>query len=326
MKIVVLAGGSGERFWPLSTPQTPKQFLKLFGEKTLLRQTFERLSYKANPNDIYIVTSKVYEQATYSELPEIPRQNILLEPSKKNTAPACVFASLNLSENETIFIVPSDHYIPQIDKFWQCVETAQKFIENHEGIITFGIVPTRIETAYGYIQSNEQVQNNIFKVTKFHEKPDLDTASLYVQKGNYFWNSGMFMYKNGYFIEQMKKHSPQVIEPFLHCTDIESIYQKVPSISIDYALMEKTNQIYMVKTDFTWSDVGNFKSLKDLGIQNSSHTVLENSENVFVKTTKPTVVVGADNLVIVESENGILVCNMDQLDKLRNALKKLDQQ
>ncbi len=244
---------------------------------------------------------------------------------KKNTAPACVFASLNLPEDETIFIVPSDHYISQIDKFWQCVETAQKFIENHEGIITFGIVPTRVETAYGYIQSNERIESNIFRVIKFHEKPDHDTALLYIQKGNYFWNSGMFMYKNEYFIEQMKKHSPQVIEPFLRCTDIESIYQKVPSISIDYALMEKTDQIYMVKADFIWSDVGNFKSLKDLGTQNSNYTVLENSENVFVKTTKPTIVIGVDNLVIVESENGILVCDMDQLDKLRNALKKLDQ-
>lgn len=326
MKTIILVGGSGERFWPLSTAKTPKQFLKLFGEKTLLRQTFERLLYKANPQDIYIVTNRIYEQPTRSELPEIPKDNVLLEPLRKNTAPACTFASLKFDTNETIFIVPADHYIPQVENFWHCIEIAQEFVENHEGMITFGIVPTRVETAYGYIQSNEQIQENIFKVTKFHEKPDYNTALFYIQQSNYFWNSGMFMCKNGYFIQQMKKHAPQIIEPFLKDTDIETIYQKVPSISIDYALMEKIDQIYMVKSDFIWSDVGNFKSLKDLGVQNSNCTVLENSKNVFVKTSKPTIVIGIDNAVIIESENGLLVCNINQLDKLRDTLKKLNQE
>jgi mannose-1-phosphate guanylyltransferase len=164
----------------------------------------------------------------------------------------------------------------------------------------------------------------VFKVAKFHEKPDWSTAKVYIEKGNYFWNSGMFMYRNGYFIEQMKKHAPEVIGPFLEEEDIESIYRKVPSISIDYALMEKADSMYMVKAEFVWSDVGNFKSLKDLGVGNSGNVVVEDSENVFVKTTKPTIVVGVEDIVVVESENGILVCNMEKLDKVREALKKLD--
>ncbi|MBC7121821.1 MAG: mannose-1-phosphate guanylyltransferase, partial [Pseudothermotoga sp.] len=181
------------------------------------------------------------------------------------------------------------------------------------------------ETAYGYIEAGERIDENIFEVIKFHEKPDHQTALSYLEKGNYFWNSGMFMYKAGYFTEQMKKHAPQVIEPFLKKKDLEQIYQEVPSISIDYALMEKADRIIMVKADFVWSDVGNFNSLKDLGVKNSQLTVVMNGENLFVKTSKPAIVIGVSDVVIVENENGILVCKMDQIDKIREALKALQQ-
>jgi mannose-1-phosphate guanylyltransferase len=322
MKTIILAGGSGERFWPLSTTETPKQFLKLFGEKTLLRQTFERLSFKASPKDIYIVTHRNYKEKTLSEIPELPEENILLEPSKKNTAPACTFASLNFQNNETIFIVPADHYIPQTEKFWHCVEKAQRFLEDHEGIITFGIVPSRPETSYGYIEIDEQIEQDIFSVKLFREKPNYETAVEYVNSGSFYWNSGMFMYKKDYFVEQMKKHAPQVIEPFLNQTDIESVYQKVPSVSIDYALMEKADRIYMVKSDFIWSDVGNFKSLKDLGIKNSPGVVLIDS-NAFVKTTKPTMVIGLKDIIVVETENGILIADEKQLERIKEGLGEI---
>ncbi len=322
MKTIILAGGSGERFWPLSTPQTPKQFLKLFGEKTLLRQTFERLLYRARPDDIYIVTNKIYEQPTSSEVPELCRENILLEPLKKNTAPACTFATLHFDENETIFIVPADHYIPDVETFWQCVELAQKFVETHEGIVTFGIVPSRPETGYGYIEIDKQVHENIFSVKMFREKPNYETAVEYVNSGKFFWNSGMFMWKKDYFVAQMKKHAPEIIEPFLQEKDTETIYHKVPSISIDYALMEKADRIYTVKSDFIWSDVGNFRSLKELGIENSPGAVLIDS-NAFVRTTKPTVVIGLKDIVVVESQNGILVADEKQLERIKEGMGKI---
>ncbi|MCS7175040.1 mannose-1-phosphate guanylyltransferase [Pseudothermotoga sp.] len=323
MKCVILAGGSGERFWPLSTKETPKQFLKLFSDKTLLRETFERIAFKLSPKDIYIVTNRAYAETTYKELPEIPRQNVLLEPAKKNTAPACSLASLNFEDGETIFVVPSDHYIPETEKFWHHVQIAEDFLKDHEGIITFGITPTRVETGYGYIESGEQLQENVFKVKKFHEKPDVQTATFYLSQGNYFWNSGMFMWKKSYFVEQMKKHAPEVIAPFLENLDIEKVYEKVPSISIDYALMEKADAVYMVKASFIWSDVGNFNSLKEMGLKNSEHCIIESSENVFVRTTKPTIVIGVDNTVVVETENGLLVCNTSMLDRIKEAIKKL---
>lgn len=322
MKSIILAGGSGERFWPLSTKDTPKQFLKLFSDKTLIRQTFERLSCILRPEDIYVVTNQMYAEKTYEELPEVPKENILLEPLRKNTAPACAYATLRFEDEETVFVVPADHYIPDVEKFWEHVELAERFLEDNEGIVTFGIVPTRPETGYGYIEVDEKIDEKVYSVKMFREKPNYETAVEYINSGRFFWNSGMFMWRKGYFVEQMKKHAKEVIETFLDCESIEEIYAQVPSISIDYALMEKADKIYTIKADFVWSDVGNWKSLQELGVENSVKVVLIDS-NAFVQTTKPTIVIGVNNVVVVETENGILVANESQLEKIREALNRI---
>ncbi|QAV33771.1 mannose-1-phosphate guanylyltransferase [Fervidobacterium changbaicum] len=323
MKAVILAGGSGERFWPLSTKDTPKQFLKLFADKTLIRQTFERLSYRLSPEDVYVVTNQMYAHKTYEELPEVPKENILLELLKKNTAPACTWATLQFDDEETIFIVPADHFIPDVEKFWNAVELAEKFLQDKEGIITFGIVPTRPETGYGYIEVESEISDNVYSVKMFREKPNYETAVEYLNSGRFFWNSGMFMWKKKYFLKQMRKHSKDVLEPFFEYKSIEETYEKVPSISIDYALMEKADKIYTIKADFVWSDVGNWKSLEELGVENSPHSVLIDSK-AFVQTTKPTIVIGLEDVIVVETENGILVAKSTELEKIRAALGKLD--
>ena len=323
MKAIILAGGSGERFWPLSTKDTPKHFLKLFSDKTLIRQTFERLMYKLSPNDIYVVTNRMYAQKTYEELSEIPKENILLEPLKKNTAPACTWATLQFDDDETVFIVPADHYIPDVEKFWNAVELAEEFVQHNEGIITFGIVPTRPETGYGYIEVDDEISDNVYSVKMFREKPNYETAVEYISSGRFFWNSGMFMWKKKHFVEQMGKHSKDVLEPFFECRSIEETYEKVPSISIDYALMEKADKIYTIKADFIWSDVGNWKSLEELGVENSPHSVLIDSK-AFVQTTKPTILIGLEDVIVVETENGILVAKSTELEKIRAALGKLE--
>jgi mannose-1-phosphate guanylyltransferase len=325
LKVIILAGGSGERFWPLSTPEMPKQFLKLFGNKTLLRQTFERISQEIPVEDIFVVTSIKYEKQTQRELPELPEHNILLEPLKKNTAPACVYGTLKTTKNddETIFVVPADHYIPDTDKFWECVKKAEEFLNKQkEGIITFGIVPTRPETGYGYIEISSEIEQDIFEVKIFREKPNYETAVEYINSGNFYWNSGMFMWKKEYFIAQMKKHSPEIINPFLQEELIEKIYERIEAISIDYALMEKADRIYLVKSDFIWSDVGNWRSLKELGVENSKNTVLIDS-NAFVQTTKPTMVIGLNNIIVVETENGILITDEKQLERIREGMRNI---
>lgn len=326
MKVIILAGGSGERFWPLSTPETPKQFLRLFGNKSLLRQTFERINSEIPIENIFVVTSARYERQTKKELPEILENNMLLEPSKKNTAPACVYGTLMAAENddETIFVVPADHYIPNTDRFWTCVKKAEDFLNRQkEGIITFGIIPTRAETGYGYVEISTEVEQDVFKVKMFREKPNYETAVEYINSVNFYWNSGMFMWKKKFFISQMKKHASEIINPFLQEKQIERVYEKIEPKSIDYALMEKVDEIYLVKSDFTWSDVGNWKSLKELGIKNSENTILIDS-TAFVKTTKPVIVVGLKDVIIVETENGVLVADEKELEKIREGVKRIN--
>lgn len=323
MKVIILAGGSGERFWPLSTKETPKQFLRLFSEKTLLRETFERVNYFANPENIFVVTNKLYAEQTFADLPELPRENVLLEPLKKNTAPACVFGSLKASDDEIILVVPADHYIPDKEKFKEAVYIGENILRQKDGIVTFGIVPTRPETGYGYIESGDIITENVLIAKKFHEKPRYEVAVDYLEAGNFYWNSGMFMWKKSYFVDQMLKHAPDVIKPFLNSENIEEIYNIVPSISIDYALMEKADSIFVVKASFEWSDVGNWKSLEEIGVKNSDKSVLIDGENVFVRTTKPTIVIGVSDIVVIETENGLLVADKKDLEKIREGIKKL---
>ncbi|MCX7653727.1 MAG: mannose-1-phosphate guanylyltransferase [Fervidobacterium sp.] len=323
MKVVILAGGSGERFWPLSTNQTPKQFLKLFSDKSLIRETFDRINYFVSLEDIFVVTNEVYAKQTYNELSELPKENVLLEPLKKNTAAACTFATLKASYGEIVLVVPADHYIPDKEAFWNSVKVGMELLEKQDGIITFGIVPTRPETGYGYIEVDADISENVARVKRFHEKPRYEVAVDYLESGNFFWNSGMFMWKKEYFIDQMMKHAPNVITPFLNSDSIFEIYEKVPSISIDYALMEKADKIFVVKAQFSWSDVGNWKSLEEIGVKNSDRSVVIDGENVFVKSTKPTIVIGVSDIVVVETENGILVADKKDLEKIREGIKKL---
>ncbi len=324
MKVIILAGGTGERFWPLSTNHTPKQFLKLFSDKTLLRETFERIAYKINVSDIYVVTNVMYEKETAEELYELPKENILLEPIKKNTAPACTFGTLKAEDDEVVLVVPADHYIPDKVAFWNVMERGNSILGSQDGIVTFGIVPTRPETGYGYIEAGEECEESVMVAKKFHEKPRYEVAVDYLDAGNFFWNSGMFMWKKGYFVSQMKKHASDVIEPFLTGNDIDEIYNTVPSISIDYALMEKADKILVVKASFVWSDVGNWKSLEEIGITSSERVVTIDGENVFVRTTKPTMVLGLSDIIVIETDNGILVSDKKDLEKIREGLRRLN--
>ncbi|KAF2955542.1 mannose-1-phosphate guanylyltransferase [Marinitoga sp. 38H-ov] len=330
MKAIILAGGSGERFWPLSTSKKPKQFLKIFSEKSLIRETFERLAFKLDPSDIFVVTAEKYKEETLKELPELNEKNVLLEPVARNTAAACFLGTLVANKGEVVFILPADHYIPNKEKFWRTVEKGIYAAEKYNGLITMGINPTRPETGYGYIESGEEIEENILKVKSFKEKPDYNTAIEYLKEGNYYWNSGMFFWKKDVFLEEMRKYNEDIYNNMINLNpnNIEELHIKYPEIrkiSIDYALMEKSEKVYTVKAEYEWSDVGNWVSVREMeGYSDNNNNVhLVDSKNVFVKSNKNVGVVGLENIIIIETENGLLVAKEDKINDIREIVNQL---
>ncbi len=334
MKVVILAGGSGARFWPSSTSGTPKQFLKLFSDKTLIRQTFERFQGRVSPENIIVITSEEHVGLTKKELPEIPDKNIFGEPFRKNTAPACLTGTLFAEENETVLTVPADHYIPNSDNFFKCIDLAvNRLDKNPHTLITFGIRPTRPETGYGYIEADGKVSEKIFKVSKFHEKPGEEKAREYIDAGNFFWNSGMFMWKKSFFLNEIEKYENEIFESMnkmdvLSKKSVFSAYQSLKPISIDYALMEKSQNIEIVESTFEWSDLGSWKSIMELEMNGSKseNIICVDSRNVFVKTNskKPVAVVGLDNIIVIENENGLLICSEEKTQNVREVTTALN--
>ncbi|KLO23293.1 mannose-1-phosphate guanylyltransferase [Marinitoga sp. 1197] len=330
MKAIILAGGSGERFWPLSTSKKPKQFLKIFSNKSLIRETFERLNYRLHSEDIYIVTAEKYKNETLKELPELDEKNILLEPVARNTAPACFLGTLVADDNEVVFILPADHYIPDKEKFWETVEKGVYAAEKYNGLITMGISPTRPETGYGYIEVEKEIEKKILKVSSFKEKPDLETALKYLKEGNYYWNSGMFFWKKSIFLEEMKKYNEDIynslikLNPF-NTDQLNQVYPDLRKISIDYALMEKSSIVYTVKAEYEWSDVGNWVSVRDMeGFSDKNDNVyLIDSKNVFVKSEKNVGIIGLDNIIVIDTKNGILVVKDNRINEIREIVSRL---
>ncbi|BBE30509.1 mannose-1-phosphate guanylyltransferase [Tepiditoga spiralis] len=330
IKAIILAGGSGERFWPLSNSKTPKQFLKIFSNKSLIRETYERLVLKLDPKDIFVITAEKHFDLTKKELPELPEENIILEPIPRNTAPACTLATLVADKNEVVFILPADHYIPDVENFWKTIFKAVNAAKEYDGLFTLGIKPTRPETGYGYIESKNEVEENIFKVKAFREKPNVETAIDFIKKGNFYWNSGMFIWKKDVFFEEMEKYNSNIIKKLKdvdprNIEKLRKIMPEVEKISIDYALMEKSKKVYTIKSNFSWSDVGNWLSVRELkgySDENENVKVVE-GKNIYVSSKKFVGVIGLSNIVVVETDNGILVANEEKVQKVREIVSEL---
>ncbi|HPF17761.1 MAG TPA: sugar phosphate nucleotidyltransferase [Thermotogota bacterium] len=334
MQVMILAGGSGERFWPLSTSKTPKQFLKLFGEKSLIRHTYERLTGEVTPEDIYVVTSLQTREQTIQEIPEIPEENIIGEPLRKNTAAACFTGSLLAKDTSPILVLPADHKIREKERFWTYIRKAEQFVKKHEGLITFGIHPTRPETGYGYIETGEEVEASVYTVLKFHEKPELSLAEKYIEMGNYYWNSGMFLWSKAFFLKQMLAYAPDVYNALIGMNPLDSEeltmhYEQVPAISIDYALMERSSHVQTMPISLDWSDLGSWEAIKELAgpSNNSENICLVDSDNVYVRSEtgkKIAIIGGCDGLIVVETNEGILICQEKSSQKVREAAKKFN--
>ncbi|MDB8558555.1 mannose-1-phosphate guanylyltransferase [Turicibacter sanguinis] len=343
---LIMAGGKGTRFWPLSTEENPKQFLNLVGDESMIQMTVNRIKELIPIERIFVVTDKKYEDLVNYHLTELPRENIIIEPMGMNTAPCIALSAMMIESkfpNATLAVLPSDHLIQDEQLFRKTLAAANHFVEmNNDAVVTLGMKVVRPETGYGYIKYS-QSQDNIFdldikSVEKFVEKPDQDTAKNYMEDGNYLWNGGMFIWKAQNVINLTQKHLPKTFvtlnkvmksskDEFISVLNKE--YSKVDSISVDYGIMEKVENICVIPSEFGWDDVGSWLSLerykeKDFhqNIFDGPVKLVESKGNIAISKTKPMLLCGVEDLILVETEEVIMVMkkdNVDQISQLRTS-------
>lgn len=342
MKSIILAGGSGSRLWPLSRDMYPKQLLNLDADKSLLQQTFVRLSNFTKGSDIATVTNVKHFQDIKLQLNKLDKDNVVLaEPLGKNTAPAiaCTLEYFRQKDgrDDIVLIVPSDHLIRNTDLFNQTVKEAE-ILASAGYIVTFGIKPSYPETGYGYIKTLKSLDVG-YKVEKFVEKPDLQTAEKYLQSGEYYWNGGIFMAKISVLLGEFKKFCPEIFENLKNLDYSQSdkiqygIYEYMPSISIDYAIMEKSDKIALVELRSDWNDLGSWQSLygvkskDECGNVTEGNVVLNNVKNSLIYSQKELVAVSdLEDIILVETEDAIMACKMDKSQNVKQLYEKLKSQ
>lgn len=343
---IILAGGQGTRFWPWSTEDKPKQFLPIVGNEPLITQTFHRLTKTIPGENIFIVADKKYLGLVEEAIPGFKQANFIVEPSPKNTAPCLILSNIVLSRIEpdaNAAVVPADHFIPDTDVFAAQLEDALNFADNRY-IITSGIKPTAPHTGYGYIKfktdsSSRAGDTEFFAVESFREKPSVEVAEQYLAKGNYYWNSGMFFYNLKFFKQLLETYSPYYYQQYLELEKVfqdgkkfEDTYNAIEPESIDYALMEKVKEVKMFKAAFRWSDVGAWSSVYELNPKDGQGNATMKKNNIFIDSEnslvfsteeKPIAVIGLKDIAVIDTGNGILVADLNHLQKVKEVTRRL---
>jgi len=333
LNALILAGGVGSRLWPKSTLAKPKQFQKIIGDKTMIQQTFERISQLVPRERVFVVVPKEYQALVLKQL-ELPKDNIFVEPKGRNTAAAVALGIRSFDENNVVIALPSDHYIPDVGKFVSVLQAAASFAAGKPAIVTLGIKPIRPETGYGYIEVEPELLKAIeasgtlspVPVKRFHEKPDFESAKSYLASGNFFWNSGIFIFKVDTMWNAFKEHMPRLYELFKSFRTVDKIYDFLEPISIDYGVMEKAKNIYVIPATFTWSDVGSWDAVYELGQKDengncsrASLAMFKDSENCAVFAEgKRVVIANLEDVVVVAENNDILVIRRGTTQDVRN--------
>ena len=343
MKSVILAGGSGTRLFPLSRKYFPKQFLNISDDKSLFQKTIERnLEVTGDIQNILVITNKDYKFHVINQIRDILGEdintNILLEPIGRNTAPAIALAvkylqdKLEVDENEVVFVSPSDHIVSPTEKFVEYVKKAEDLAKNGS-IVTFGINPTKPETGYGYIEADLSAQiNDAYKVKQFHEKPDLETAQKYILSGNYYWNSGMFAFSIRTILDELKRFSPEIYELIDEKTYEEVLdnFENMPDISIDYAIMEKTDKAVVLPLELLWSDVGSWDSIYDVMNKDENKNVktgkvidIDTKNSLIIGDERLIATIGVNDLIIVETPDVVMIAKKGEGQKVKELVNRL---
>lgn len=343
---IIMAGGVGSRFWPLSRTSNPKQFLDILGiGKSLLQQTFDRFKTIIPTHNIFIVSNAEYSTLIQEQIPDIPLENILLEPYRRNTAPCIAYASYRIKVKDPkarMVVAPSDHLILKEDTFLKVVKEGLHFVGEHTNLLTIGIQPNRPETGYGYIQADKtniiENENVVFnKVKTFTEKPDIKLAKVFLESGEFFWNSGIFFWSVESILKSFRDFLPEINTSFnagidLYGTDketsfINDTYSACKNISIDYGIMEKADNVYVLTADFGWSDLGTWGSLYDHKEKDQNNNVvigdkvfIYNSKDSIVNCTGDRLVVieGMENFIVVDSDDVLLICRKEQEQRIKS--------
>ena len=333
---VIMAGGNGTRFWPLSNANNPKQFLRLIGDKTPAQGCIERLSLVVPPERILMVSAEVHRDAIRRELPDFPEDQILWEPIGRNTAPCIAWVTEVIrarDKDARIGVFPSDHAIADPEAFADSLRQAYECATGH--IVLFGIAPTRPETGYGYIEQGESIGDSLYRVASFREKPDIDTANRYIAEQRYLWNSGMFIYDANVMHDEIAAHVPQIASKIAEIVEnpgcIHDVFPTLMSISIDYAVMEHTTRAVVLRASFPWDDLGTWDAIRRYFAEDANHNA-QRGEAVFVDSqgcfaysadARRIALLGVEGLIVVSTPDAVLVMPSDRAQDVRLIHQKL---
>ncbi len=342
MIALIMAGGIGSRFWPLSRKNNPKQFLNILSEKSMLQMTVDRLTSKIDLKDIFIVTSNEQVELTKLHLPELPEENVIIEPFGMNTAPCIALSALYLSrsydKNTRMIVLPADHLIIDKNDFLQSLDAGDE-IASQDNLVTFGIKPNFPATGYGYIEAGEKIERDMFYVKQFKEKPDYQTAQKFLQKGNFFWNSGMFLWKIETILNAFKNYLPKVYGLLQQIetnwqesgisADITNVYRKMPRLPVDIGIMEQAEKRVVIPVDYGWNDVGSWKALYEISPKDRNQNVI-NCDNItldskknYVHSDKFVALIGIEDTIIVETSDALLITKKEKAENVKKIVEKL---
>ncbi|WP_417871544.1 mannose-1-phosphate guanylyltransferase [Winogradskyella sp.] len=324
---ILMAGGVGSRFWPVSTQNFPKQFHDMLGTgDTLIQKTFNRLAKLIPEENIFILTNERYNDLVFEQLPSVTKRQVVLEPAMRNTAPCILYASLKIqkeNENAVMIVAPSDHWIEDEEAFSNNVQTAFDYCESNDALMTLGITPTFPNTGYGYIEYNKSSEEDIKPVNQFREKPDYETAKSFLAQGNFLWNAGIFMWSAKSVVEAFQRNQPELYQLFesgynVYNTEFEDDfikdnYPKAENISVDYALMEKSNNVYVIPATFDWNDLGTWGSLYDKLDKDTNDNAVVNARVLAEDASGNMIRSKKDKIVVVDGLKDYIIVDKDEV-------------